>query len=150
MKYEEHFYCGCLHICPLVAPIIGSDNGLLPDRHQFITWPNVGILLNGPLGIKLNEILIEIHTFPFKKIHLKTTHRNGVHFVSVSVWRQPMETTIHNCCTLIKTERSCLYTYNIIRSTEYAPSLRFYVLRRHGTIIHFPRTSDAAKNNIGK
>ena len=30
--------------------IIGSDNGLLPARHQAIIWPNAEILLIGPWG----------------------------------------------------------------------------------------------------
>ena len=42
---------------------IGSDNGLLPIRHQAIIWTNAGILLIGRLGTNLSEILIEIHTF---------------------------------------------------------------------------------------
>ena len=45
--------------------IIGSDNGLLPGRHQAIIWTNTGILLIGP------QILIKIQTFSFKKMHLK-------------------------------------------------------------------------------
>ena len=49
--------------------IIGSDNGLLPGQHQAIIWPNAGILLIEPLGINYNEILIEIHSFSFKKMH---------------------------------------------------------------------------------
>ena len=32
---------------------------------------NAGILLIGPLGTNFSEILIEIHTFSFKKMHLK-------------------------------------------------------------------------------
>ena len=40
--------------------IIGSDNGLLPGRHQAIIWTNAGILLTGPLGTNFSEILIEI------------------------------------------------------------------------------------------
>ena len=51
--------------------IIGSDNGLAPGRRQTITWTNVGILLIGPLGTNFSEMLIEIHSFSFKKIHLK-------------------------------------------------------------------------------
>ena len=51
--------------------IIGSDNGLPPGRRQAIIWTNPGILLIRPLGIKFNEILIEIQTFSFKKMHLK-------------------------------------------------------------------------------
>ena len=39
--------------------IIGSDNGLLPGRHQAIIWTNAGILLIGPSGTHVSEILIE-------------------------------------------------------------------------------------------
>ena len=59
------------HICVGNLTIIGSDNGLLPGRRQAITWTNVGIVLIGPLGTNFSEMLIEIHTFSFKKIHLK-------------------------------------------------------------------------------
>ena len=51
--------------------IIVSDNGLPPSRCQAIIWPNAGILLIGPLGTNFSEILIEIHTFSFKKMHLE-------------------------------------------------------------------------------
>ena len=51
--------------------IIGSDNGLSPGRRQAIIWTNDGILLIGPLGTNFSEISIEIHTFSFKKMHLK-------------------------------------------------------------------------------
>ena len=60
-------------ICISDLTIIGSDNGLSPDRRQAITWTNAGILLIGPLGTNFSEILIKIHTFSFKKIHLKTS-----------------------------------------------------------------------------
>ena len=59
------------HICDNKLTIIGSDNGLSPERHQAIIWTNAGILLIGPLGTNFSEMLIEIHTFSFKKIHLK-------------------------------------------------------------------------------
>ena len=51
--------------------IIGSDNGLSPGRRQAIIWTNAGILLIGPLGTNFSEILIEIHIFSFRKMHLK-------------------------------------------------------------------------------
>ena len=53
--------------------IIGSDNGLSPGRRQAIIWTNAGILLVGPLGTNSSEILIEILTFSFKKMHLKVS-----------------------------------------------------------------------------
>ena len=59
------------HICVGKSTIIASDNGLSPGRRQDIIWTNAGILIIGPLGTKLNEILIEIDTFLFKKINLK-------------------------------------------------------------------------------
>ena len=59
------------HICVSKLSIIGSDNGLAPDRRQAIIWTNAGILLIGTLGTNFNEILIEIQTFSFKNIHLK-------------------------------------------------------------------------------
>ena len=59
------------HICVNKLTIIGSDNGLSPGRRQAIIWTNDGILLIGPLGINFREILIEILTFSFKKMHLK-------------------------------------------------------------------------------
>ena len=45
--------------------VIGSDNGLPPDRRQAVIWTNAGILLIGPLATNFSEILIEIHIFLF-------------------------------------------------------------------------------------
>ena len=59
------------HICINKLTIIGSDNGLSPDRRQAIIWTNAGILLIGPLGTNFSEIFIGIHKFSFKKMHLK-------------------------------------------------------------------------------
>ena len=58
------------HICIGKLTNIGSDNGLSPGRHEAIIWTNAGMLLIGPLGTNFSEMLIEIHTFSFKKIHL--------------------------------------------------------------------------------
>ena len=59
-----HIYVGNL-------TIIGSDNGLSPERRQAIIWTNAGILSIGPLGINFNEISIGIQTFSFKKMRFK-------------------------------------------------------------------------------
>ena len=59
------------HICVVELTIIGSHNGLSPGRRQAIIWTNTGILSIRPLGTNFSEILIEIYTFSFKKIHLK-------------------------------------------------------------------------------
>ena len=59
------------YICVGNLTIIGPDNGLSPGRRQAIISTNAGILLIGPCGTNFSEILIGIHTFSFKKIHLK-------------------------------------------------------------------------------
>ena len=59
------------NICVGKLTITGSDNGLSPGRCQPIIRTNAGILLIGTLGTNFSEILSEIHTFSFKKMHLK-------------------------------------------------------------------------------
>ena len=59
------------HICASKLTIIVSDNGLSLGRRQAIIWTNDGILLIETLGTNFNEILIKIHSFSFKNIHLK-------------------------------------------------------------------------------
>ena len=75
--YGFHFLCFSLieaewrkYASPTYA-IIGSDNGSSPGRRQPIIWTNAGILLIEPRGRNVSEILIEICTFSFKKIHFK-------------------------------------------------------------------------------
>ena len=67
------------HMCVSNLTINGSENGLSPERRQAIIWTNAGILLIGPLATNFSEILIEIHAFSFKKMHLK---------MSSAKWRQ--------------------------------------------------------------
>ena len=62
---------GVTHICVGKLTIIGSDNGLSLGRYQAITWTSVGILLNGPLGTNVSEILSGIQASLFNKMHLK-------------------------------------------------------------------------------
>ena len=58
------------HICVSKLTSIGSDNDLSPGRRQASFWTNAGILLIWPLETNFSEILIELHTFSFKKMHL--------------------------------------------------------------------------------
>ena len=62
------------HTCASKLTIIGSDNGLSPDRRQAIIWTNAGMLLIGPLWTSCSAILIEIRLFSFKKTHLKMSY----------------------------------------------------------------------------
>ena len=61
------------HICVSKLAIIGSHNGLSPDRRQAIIWTNAGLLLIWPIGTNFSEILIEILIFSFKKMRLKVS-----------------------------------------------------------------------------
>ena len=67
------------HTCVSKLPvtIIGSDNGLSPGRRQAIIRTHVGILLIRTLGTHFSEILGEIHSFSFKKMHLKMSSAKG-------------------------------------------------------------------------
>ena len=65
--------------------IIGSDNGLSPDRRQAIIWTNDGMLLIGPLGRNFSEIFIRIQTFSLNKIHLKMSSGKVGNFVLASM-----------------------------------------------------------------
>ena len=73
-----------MQICLSKFTIIGSDNGLLPSRHQAIIWTSVWILLIGPLGTNFSEVLIKIHIFSFKK-HIWKHLQNVGRFVSASM-----------------------------------------------------------------
>ena len=74
------------HICVSKLSILGSDNGLSPDRRQAIIWTNAEILLMWPLGTNFWEILVEINTFPFKKMHLKMSSGKWRPFVSAPMY----------------------------------------------------------------
>ena len=61
---------------------IGSDNGLSPNKQQAIIWKNAVSLLIGPLGTNVNEILIEIQTFSWKKMNVKISSAQMVAILS--------------------------------------------------------------------
>ena len=59
------------YICVDELVIIGSNNGLSPDRWQAIIWTNAGLLSIEPLWTYFNENLIKIQQFSLKKMHVK-------------------------------------------------------------------------------
>ena len=59
------------HICVSKLIIIGSDNGLSPDRHRAIIWTNAWSLSIEPLRTYFNENVIKIQQFSLKKMHVK-------------------------------------------------------------------------------
>ena len=75
-------YSRVVHICISKIITIDSDNGLSPDRHQAIIWTNAGILLLGPLGTNVSEIMIDWSSYIFiQQSGFETRLRNGGHFV---------------------------------------------------------------------
>ena len=83
-----------IYIYIIKHTIIGSDNGLAPGWCQAIFWTNDGMLLIWPLGTNFSEILIEIHIFLFKKMHLKMLSGKWRPFLS-----QPQ--CVKECCRLV-------------------------------------------------
>ena len=83
-NYELTHWSWEMHIYVSKLTIISSDNGLSPGRRQAIIWTNAGISLIGPLVTNLSEILIEFHSFSFKKMHLKMSGSIFLHLASNS------------------------------------------------------------------
>ena len=89
------------HICVAYLTIIASDNDLSPTRRQAIIWTNAGILLIRPLGTNFSEILIEIHTFSFKKMHLKMSSAKrlpfclGLNVLNAVSWEKKLSFWLH-------------------------------------------------------
>ena len=103
------------HICVSKLTIIGSDNGLSPDRRQAIIWTNTGLLLIGPLGTNFSEILIEILTFSFKKMLLKVSSAKrrpfclgpiGLDFMTGDPDSSPSNDHQETCYIMIKTSQT--------------------------------------------
>ena len=89
-----------MHICICKLTVIGSDNGLSPDRRQAITWTNAGLLLIGPLGTNFSEILIEILSFSFKKRRLNVSSAKRRPFcLDLNVLRHPCNDEHNNDAT---------------------------------------------------
>ena len=85
------------HICIGKLTIIASDNGLSPGWCQAIIWTNTGILLIWTSGANFSEILNEINTFSFKKMHLKMSSVNWLQFcLSLNVLTEPLLTKFYD------------------------------------------------------
>ena len=105
------------HICVDNLTLIGLDNGLLPCQCQAIIWTNAGILLIRPLGTNLSEILIEIYTFSFKKMHLKVSSPKWRSFcLGLNVLKKSpgdimlTRWSLYNMATMSQTTFSCSFS----------------------------------------
>ena len=86
------------HICVSKLTIIGSGNGLSPDRRQPIIWTNAGILLIGPLGTNFSDMSIEILIFSFKKMRLKVSSaKRRPFFLGLNVLNKKNQLEMHEC-----------------------------------------------------
>ena len=125
------------HICVSKLTIIGSDNGLSPDRRQAIIWTNDGILSIRPLRTKLSEILMAIHIFSFKKMHLKMSSGKwrpcclGLNVLSWDRW--PHEKNFHHPGQAAKQT----WSYRTYRATQTSLLLNPLLLLRCSTNLRF-------------
>ena len=100
------------HICVGNLTIIGSDNGLSPDRRQAIIWANAGILLIGPWGTHFSEIVIGIQAFSFTKMHLKMASAKWRPFCpGLNVLTQSMISPSSHMNTIVK---KCMFFNSVI------------------------------------
>ena len=123
-----HIYVGKL-------TIIASDNCLTPGRRQAIIWTNAGILLIGPLGTNVNEILLAIHTFSFKKLHLNMSSAEwrpfclGLNVLIMSPLKKPSPPSVYE-----RVENQSLISPGVSDLVYKAGSLRFVT-----GVITYPR-----------
>ena len=112
--------------------IIASDNALLPSRRQAIIWTNAGIFLIRPLWTNLSEILIEIHIFSFKKMHLKLSSAKRRPFcLGLNVLKQSGDGD-GGRCQLISQGHQCVCNHSAAVSTRthYSNELLLTILVR--------------------
>ena len=125
--YNSRIWYDCLthwgrvtHIWVSKLSIIGSNNGLSPGRRQAIIWTNAGILLIWTIGTNFNEMLIEIHTFSVKKIHLKMSSANWRPFcLGLNVLRC-VATVVHCSDVLMSTMASQITSLTLVYSIVYS------------------------------
>ena len=91
------------HKCDSKLKSIGPDNGLSQGRRQAIIWNNAGILLIRTLGTNFCEIWNEVHSFSFKKVHLKMSSGTCVHFVLASMGEHRCLTHVYSVSVLLCT-----------------------------------------------
>ena len=118
--------------------IIGSDNGLSPDRRQAIIWTNAGLLSIGPLRTYFSENLIKIQQFSLTKMHVKMTSAKWrPSFLGVNVLRwDDRETILSTIVTHPPRNTVCILKRDLeLRSTKirsmYGIALYWTLFRKH-------------------
>ena len=124
------------HICVSKLTIIGSDNGLAPSRRQAIIWTNDGIMLIRTLGTNFSGILRWIHSFSFRKMHLKMSSAKCRLFclglnelTTMPVWGF---TRKKSSLQLLITNYLCgAVTWSVLHCTEYKKCRKKYFMVFH-------------------
>ena len=131
-------------ICVSKLIIIGSDNGLSPDRRQAIIWTNAMILLIEPLGTNCSEILIEIHIYSFKKMHLKMSSGKwrpfclGLNVLLALIWgpvcqkQVPRAGTNNYIPQILWAVTTCPCPWYLLVPRKFTNNLHLY--HRHGVL----------------
>ena len=110
-----------MHKCVGNLTIIGLDNGLLPGRRQAIICTNDGILLIRTLGKNFSEILSEIHSFSFKKMHLKMSSAKWRLFrLSLNELRNKLQWNLNQNANIFIDEK-CISKYCLQNGNHFVP-----------------------------
>ena len=143
--------------------IVGSDNGLSPVRRQAIICTNAGILFIGPLRTSFSEILSEIHSFSFKKMHLKISSAKWRPFcVGLNVLRRSLKSKarytwgyLYNHrngkhCTAVTAARLHVRKTTSILNTGWSLSCSWNIARRRCSNYIFVIDLTHGFNGLGK
>ena len=107
-----------------------------------IIWTNAGILLIEPLGRKFSEILIEIRTFSFNKMHLK---------VSSSKWRPfclGLNVLKTSMCHLGARDLLSSKPHFVVISARGWQGLGWGLLSQFPPFLYFPNFSSLPKHTL--
>ena len=118
------------HICVGKLTIIGSDNCLSPGRRQAINWTNAEVLLIRPKGTNFSEILNEIRTFSFKKMHLDVS----------SAKRRPFCLGLNVISEELYRARPCHVLWLSTRTDDITIKIQtniFFICERYSYCVHF-------------
>ena len=149
-----------IYVCKLT--IIGSDNGLSPERRQAIIWTNAGILLIWTIGNKLQWNFDRNSKISLKKRHLKMSSAKwrlfclGLNVLSYRNDNQPTWTASHHRQITDRHRPGCLQWYRLIHCIPTVSSwILLYIQTHqmiatwHGTVIRAPST-DSSDGDIRK
>ena len=102
-----------------------------PDRRQVIIWTNAVMLLIWSLGTNFSDILIEIHTFLFKKFYLTILYWKwwpfclGLSVLKLEFWWPQMMRDAQRCignCSVCQAARKLRNPYRLALKSPKCPN----------------------------